>query len=148
MSIELDFRDFIEEISKQKPEKPDYWSSCGQCDRNIDRAQELLEPARTTHEKRLAEGWVPIDERLPDVGQWVHLLEDRNEDYVWKLFLKCGRWRTRHAVCVWHTEEDGQRYAAFGNHVGGGRGHGVNSSCIKYWKPFPVEPTEDYEDTK
>lgn len=27
---------FIQDVSKQKPEKPDYWSSCGQCERNID----------------------------------------------------------------------------------------------------------------
>lgn len=38
---------FLEDVSKQKPEKPDYWSSCGQCDRNIDRAGELLEEIAT-----------------------------------------------------------------------------------------------------
>ena len=34
---------FIKDISTQKPEKPDYWSACGQCEHNIERAQEILE---------------------------------------------------------------------------------------------------------
>ena len=34
--------EFVSTISKQSPEKPDYWSSCGQCDRNIDEAQITL----------------------------------------------------------------------------------------------------------
>ncbi|MCL4627486.1 hypothetical protein [Burkholderia multivorans] len=34
---------FIQDVSKQKPERPDYWSSCSQCEHNIDRAQDLLE---------------------------------------------------------------------------------------------------------
>ncbi len=62
MSIELDFRDFIEEISKQRPEKPDYWSSCGQCDRNIDRAQELLELPK------------PIAEQVKNAERWERLM--------------------------------------------------------------------------
>lgn len=33
---------FIEMVSKQKPEKPDYWSSCGQCQSNSNEADELL----------------------------------------------------------------------------------------------------------
>lgn len=33
---------FAETISKQKPERPDYWSRCGQCENNISDAQELL----------------------------------------------------------------------------------------------------------
>jgi hypothetical protein len=32
----------IEKISKQKPEKPDYWNSCSQCEHNIEDAKELL----------------------------------------------------------------------------------------------------------
>ena len=35
-------RDFLTELSKQKPEKPDYWSSCGQCERNSSTAEDLL----------------------------------------------------------------------------------------------------------
>jgi hypothetical protein len=35
--------EFIRDVAQQKPEKPDYWSSCGQCERNADRAQDLLE---------------------------------------------------------------------------------------------------------
>lgn len=36
------WREFIEDVATQQPEKPDHWSSCGQCERNIDRAQEVL----------------------------------------------------------------------------------------------------------
>ena len=32
----------IKNISEQEPEKPDYWSSCSQCQRNIEDAQEIL----------------------------------------------------------------------------------------------------------
>lgn len=31
----------VAEIAQQEPERPDYWSSCGQCERNIDAAQEI-----------------------------------------------------------------------------------------------------------
>ena len=34
--------EFIKEISGQEPEKPDYWSSCSQCQRNIEDAQGLI----------------------------------------------------------------------------------------------------------
>jgi regulator of replication initiation timing len=33
---------FIKEVSEQTPEKPDYWSSCGQCERNISEAEDLI----------------------------------------------------------------------------------------------------------
>jgi hypothetical protein len=33
---------FVEKISKQRPEKPDYWTGCGQCEHNIEEAKELL----------------------------------------------------------------------------------------------------------
>ncbi|MGF6878399.1 hypothetical protein [Paraburkholderia sp. MM5477-R1] len=33
---------FIADVAAQKPENPDHWSSCGQCERNIERAQDLL----------------------------------------------------------------------------------------------------------
>ena len=33
---------FIEKIAKQTPEKPDYWSPCGQCERNTSEAEDLL----------------------------------------------------------------------------------------------------------
>lgn len=36
------WREFINDVAQQEPEKPDYWSSCGQCARNIDRAEDLL----------------------------------------------------------------------------------------------------------
>jgi hypothetical protein len=40
-------RGFIERVSKQKPEKPDYWCSCGQCDRNIADADDLMDLFKT-----------------------------------------------------------------------------------------------------
>jgi hypothetical protein len=36
-------RAFVAKIAVQKPEKPDYWSSCGQCENNIREADELLD---------------------------------------------------------------------------------------------------------
>jgi len=39
------WREFVERVSKQTPEKPDYWSSCSQCDRNISDAEDLLAAA-------------------------------------------------------------------------------------------------------
>lgn len=35
--------EFIRDVAAQKPEKPDYWSACGQCERNAERAQDILE---------------------------------------------------------------------------------------------------------
>ena len=35
--------DFVREIKGQIPEKPDYWSSCGQCERNSSNADDLLD---------------------------------------------------------------------------------------------------------
>lgn len=37
------FVGFAEKVSEQEPEAPDHWNTCGQCDRNIDLAQDLLE---------------------------------------------------------------------------------------------------------
>ncbi|MGB8422243.1 hypothetical protein [Paraburkholderia sp.] len=36
-------KEFLQELSQQTPEQPDYWSSCGQCQRNANRAEDLLE---------------------------------------------------------------------------------------------------------
>lgn len=40
--------EFVAEVSKQTPEKPDYWSSCGQCSRNQSEAEDLMETALAT----------------------------------------------------------------------------------------------------
>lgn len=37
------WREFVERVSKQKPEKPDYWSTCMQCERNISDAEDLID---------------------------------------------------------------------------------------------------------
>lgn len=34
--------EFVKSVAEQKSEKPDYWSSCGQCERNISDAEDLL----------------------------------------------------------------------------------------------------------
>lgn len=34
---------FVQEVAQQKPEKPDHWSSCGQCASNISQASDLLD---------------------------------------------------------------------------------------------------------
>lgn len=38
-------RIFAAKVAKQEPEKPDYWSSCGQCERNAREAEDLIEVA-------------------------------------------------------------------------------------------------------
>lgn len=37
--------EFVARVAAQKPEKPDYWSSCGQCERNASDAEDLLAAA-------------------------------------------------------------------------------------------------------
>ena len=39
------WREFVQRVAGQKPEKPDYWSACGQCERNISDAEDLLASA-------------------------------------------------------------------------------------------------------
>lgn len=36
-------REFLAQVAKQIAEKPDYWSSCGQCERNSSDAEDLIE---------------------------------------------------------------------------------------------------------
>jgi len=38
---------FVQRVAAQRPEKPDYWTPCGQCGDNINTAQELLETPLT-----------------------------------------------------------------------------------------------------
>jgi hypothetical protein len=40
---DAELKEFVEEVSQQTPEKPDYWSSCGQCQHNSDKAEDILE---------------------------------------------------------------------------------------------------------
>jgi len=55
----------LRKIAAQKPEKPDYWTSCGQCDSNIEDAKDALarpaagEPAKHPDTERL--DWLEID---------------------------------------------------------------------------------------
>jgi len=37
--------EFINKVVGQIPEKPDYWCSCGQCERNIDAADDIIDKA-------------------------------------------------------------------------------------------------------
>lgn len=44
VTLSDDARDaFIRKVAAQKPEKPDHWSSCGQCQHNAEEAQDLLD---------------------------------------------------------------------------------------------------------
>lgn len=36
-------RAFVAAVAKQKPQKPDYWSACSQCESNISDAEDLIE---------------------------------------------------------------------------------------------------------
>ncbi len=47
-------RNFLIEVAQQRPEKPDYWSECGQCGTRRDQADELLEqfPAAPVQEPK------------------------------------------------------------------------------------------------
>ena len=45
---DAELKEFVEEVSQQTPEKPDYWSSCGQCQRNSDKAEDILDQMRET----------------------------------------------------------------------------------------------------
>jgi len=36
-------RAFVQRVAGQKPEKPDYWTPCGQCGHNASDAEDLLE---------------------------------------------------------------------------------------------------------
>lgn len=38
--------ELIAEIAKQIPEKPDYWCSCSQCERNINDAEDIIDSAK------------------------------------------------------------------------------------------------------
>lgn len=44
--LPADVHAFLTDVAGQTPEKPDYWSSCGQCERNADRAYDLLEKSK------------------------------------------------------------------------------------------------------
>lgn len=37
---------FVREVSQQIESKPDYWSSCSQCERNKDHAEDLMEQGK------------------------------------------------------------------------------------------------------
>jgi hypothetical protein len=41
---------FCRDISEQVPEQPDYWSSCSQCAKNIDTAEDMLEALKPDSE--------------------------------------------------------------------------------------------------
>ncbi len=42
---------FIEKIAKQTPEKPDYWTPCGQCEHNSSEAEDVLAATDDLKEK-------------------------------------------------------------------------------------------------
>lgn len=51
-----ELRAFAEKVSRQKPEKPDYWSSCGQCEHNISDAEDLIDAASAAQAEKTEKG--------------------------------------------------------------------------------------------
>ena len=45
---ELMLLEFVQKIKKQTPEKPDYWSSCSQCEHNSNEGEDILEALAAT----------------------------------------------------------------------------------------------------
>ena len=45
---ELMLLEFVQKIKKQTPEKPDYWTPCGQCERNSSEAEDVLAATEPT----------------------------------------------------------------------------------------------------
>lgn len=82
------WRDFLTELSKQKPEKPDYWSSCGQCDRNSSTAEDLL--AATPAAIALYERPQEVGLTDEDVNAAAKVLAERF-DYPWERMPEEGR---------------------------------------------------------
>lgn len=46
VTVPDEWLEFVSAVARQVPEKPDHWSSCGQCASNIDRAEDLLAAAQ------------------------------------------------------------------------------------------------------
>ena len=44
--------EFLNEVAEQIPEKPDYWNSCGQCDRNINTVEDIIFEAQVEWRKK------------------------------------------------------------------------------------------------
>lgn len=54
----------VSDIAGQKPEKPDHWNSCSQCERNIEAAQDLLTHAPPAP----SGGWRSIEGECVEIG--------------------------------------------------------------------------------
>lgn len=78
--------DFVRTIAGQKPEKPDYWSECGQCSINIRSAEDLLEDISAMIESAAApspaDPWQTI-ETAPTAGIKVLLWWEGATRYGW-----------------------------------------------------------------
>ncbi|HEY1129159.1 MAG TPA: hypothetical protein VGF12_07130 [Roseateles sp.] len=57
-SVPAEWREFVERVAKQKPEKPDHWSACSQCEHNISDAEDLLstDPATAPDAQQQGQG--------------------------------------------------------------------------------------------
>ncbi|WP_322083962.1 DUF551 domain-containing protein [Burkholderia sp. BCC1972] len=89
---------FVNDVAKQTPEKPDHWSACGQCERNIDRAQYLLEAGATYAGETAADGWVRVSDRLPPLGRDVLVAIEFFGPGDWR--IKVGALNDRGQWCV------------------------------------------------
>ncbi|OQS40592.1 hypothetical protein [Chromobacterium haemolyticum] len=90
-AVPEEWREFIECVSKQEPEKPDYWSSCGQCARNIDRAEDLIAaapvPAQVEQRAPGSPGKRAWFRQASEFGPWIECAHD-HPDAV--LFQEAG----------------------------------------------------------
>ena len=59
------WREFLQRVAVQKPEKPDYWSACGQCERNSSDAEDLLASAPPAPQAKRCE-WTNCPTRVGD----------------------------------------------------------------------------------
>lgn len=69
------WREFVETVAKQRPEKPDYWSACGQCEHNISDAQDLL-AAGPVHAALVAD-WKPVTTPPSESGLYLVRIGDQ-----------------------------------------------------------------------
>lgn len=107
------WREFIERIAKQKPEKPDYWSSCGQCESNTSDAEDLLEAITAP----------PSQARPVELEVWFGSMPESNGRENWTVMLRrksapdaatgAARHHLLSGFCVCRSEyKDRMRYEA------------------------------------
>ncbi len=83
--------------------------------------------------------WISVDERLPDVGDWVNVLYDRNEGDYWDRYNK-----PRYSVYgaqLRHIDQEG--YAEWQRWQMSDGGPMCPLWLVTHWQPLPDAPEED-----